>query len=225
MIHHPRYIPFGQLPRHRQKDAYIRIKNRIRRAAPILGGRFYTHDVLHSQNGWIDFYFLGQRAPLFYNATLETTFESYKEAVWERAWEASYELTADDEPDWLASTVKDPRTGYYVTPARDPKHYPALAGLSRLKWVERQLPAIADSGEVQVFAGWTLHHDYRHGIGLSATVEAPAITSDVVHAFIAQFLVNPTDWRDWTPRSYRYVVFPEGILRSRTPISDLGTTP
>jgi hypothetical protein len=74
--------------------------------------------------------------------------------------------------------------------------------------VERQLPAIADSGEVQVFAGWTVHHDYRHGIGLSATVEAPAITSDVVHAFIAQFLVNPADWRDLTPRSYRHAEVP-----------------
>jgi len=57
--------PFCQLPRHRQKDAYIGIKNLIRRAAPVLGGRFYTHDMLHGYNGWIDLYFLGAKAPIY----------------------------------------------------------------------------------------------------------------------------------------------------------------
>lgn len=200
--------PFCQLPRHRQKDAYIGIKNLIRRAAPVLGGRFYTHHLLHGDNGWIDLYFLGAKAPVFYNVMLETALEAYQEAVWDKAWDASYALAADAEPDWLSRAVKDPKTGHYVVPAHEPQRYPALDGLSRLEWVQRQLAVIADSGEVTVTTGWRLHHDYHHGIGLSATVDAPAITIDVVHAFIDRFLTNPRDWRDATSLSYRYAEVP-----------------
>jgi hypothetical protein len=121
--------PFCQLPRHRQKDAYIGIKNLIRRAVPVLDGRFYTHHVLHGYNGWIDLYFLGAKAPIFYNVTLETALEAYKEAVWNKAWEASYALAADDEPDWLSRAVKDPKTGCYVIPAREPKRLPGTGWL------------------------------------------------------------------------------------------------
>ena len=69
-VRRSRRSPFCQLPRHRQKDAYIGIKNLIRRAAPVLGGRFYTHHLLHGDNGWLDLYFLGAKAPIFYNVTL-----------------------------------------------------------------------------------------------------------------------------------------------------------
>jgi hypothetical protein len=77
-----------------------------------------------------------------------------------------------------------------------------------MEWVQRQLAVIADDGEVAVTTGWTLRHDYHHGIGLSATIDAPAITIDVVHAFIDRFLTNPRDWHDATSRSYRYAEVP-----------------
>lgn len=47
-------------PRRQRKRDYIGIKNNIRRSAPVLGGRFYTHDYLHGENGWADIYFLSR---------------------------------------------------------------------------------------------------------------------------------------------------------------------
>ncbi|MBK7050067.1 MAG: hypothetical protein KBF98_13790 [Rhodoferax sp.] len=52
-----RHIPFGEQSRHYRKNAYIEIKNLIRRDAPVLGGLFTTHDYMHGKNGWIDGFF------------------------------------------------------------------------------------------------------------------------------------------------------------------------
>ena len=196
--------PFAQLSRRRRRDAFIRLKNQIRRAAPILGGKFITHDYLHGRNGWIDAWFLGRKAPRFYNLTLETTRYAYKEAVWDRAWEESYALAPEREPGILARAVKDPKTGHSVIPAREPLRYPEFDNLTRLEWIERQLPTIADARSIQVFEQWSLHGDYAHGIGLHATIDAPFLTMAVINAFIDRFLEGETDHRDPRPRGYRY---------------------
>ena len=125
--------PFNHQSRRQQRAAYIGLKNKIRRAAPILGSQFYTHDYLHGENGWAGVFFLGHKAPLFYNAMLETTRAAYKDAVWDIAWERSYALAPDTEPSLLDLMVKDPESGNYVVPERDPVLYPELDGLSRIE--------------------------------------------------------------------------------------------
>jgi glutathione S-transferase len=105
-----RWTHFVDLPRHRQKDQFIRARNRIRRAAPVLGGRFYTHDYLHGKNGWADAIFLSPSPPLFYNATLRTTRYAYREKVEEAASDASYQLAPDREPDFFKRGHRDPKT-------------------------------------------------------------------------------------------------------------------
>ena len=196
--------PFKQLPRRCQKTAYIGMKNQIRRAASILGGSFYTHDYLHGKNGWVDVCFLGHKAPVFYNAVLETTRAAYKEAVWDIAWERSYALAPDAAPSFLKLAVKDPKTGNYVMPAREPVRYPALDGLSRIEWIQHQLPLIADEGTVQVFEHWTLHHDYSYGIGLHATLDVPFLTIGAINAFVERFLSSESAHHSPLPYSYAY---------------------
>jgi len=214
MIRQRKMKPFGQMSRHRQRDAYIRVSNQIRRAAPILSGQFITHDYLHGQNSWIDACFLGRKAPVFYNLTLETTRYAYKEAVWDQAWEQSYVLAPERELSLLDCAVKGPKTGHYVTPAREPRRYPELDDLTRIEWVQRQLPTIADAKTIQVFEEWSLHRDYAYGIGLHATIDAPFLTIDTVNAFIDQFMKLEADCRDPMPRSYRHDEIPHWGLES-----------
>ncbi|HIJ33323.1 MAG TPA: hypothetical protein HPP65_02820 [Gammaproteobacteria bacterium] len=45
--------PFSLLSRTKQGKLYISVKNQIRRATPVLGGTFMTHDYLHGKNGWV----------------------------------------------------------------------------------------------------------------------------------------------------------------------------
>jgi hypothetical protein len=67
-----------------------------------------------------------------------------------------------------------------------------------------QCQAITNSGEVQVFERWTLHRNYHRGIGLHATIDVPYLTIDAVNAFIDRFLKEEANFRDPTPRTYRY---------------------
>jgi len=195
---------FVDLPRHRQKDQFIDLRNRIRRSQPVLGGRFYTHDYIHGENGWLDALFLGRRAPIFYNATLRTTRYAYKEAVWDLAWERSYELAPDREPDFLGRGYRDPITKHWVVPAREPVLYPELGGRSRIDWIERQLPQLADARTLDMFEQWTRHRDYEYGIGIEATIDVPFLTIEAIAGFIARFLHTEADYRASTPIRYGY---------------------
>ncbi|MGC2457276.1 MAG: hypothetical protein WA435_04715 [Gallionellaceae bacterium] len=194
--------PFNRQSRRHQRTAYIELKNNIHRASAILGGVFHTHDYLHGQNGWADVYFLGRKAPVFYNAALQTTRTAYKEAVWDTAWDRSYALAPDVEPNVLERMEKDPETGNYVVPEREPVRYPALSGLSRMDWVQTQLPVIADEGTIHVFEEWRLHRDYSYGIGLHVTLDVPFLTIDAINGFIERFLSSELGYRAPQPCNY-----------------------
>lgn len=197
--------PFSQQSRRRQRAAYIELKNNIRRASAIIGGAFHTHDFLHGRNGWADVFFPGYKAPVFYNAALQTTRTAFKEAVWDAAWERSYALAPDIEPSLLDRMVKDPVSGNYVVPEREPVRYPALSGLTRMEWVQAQLPLIADEGTIQVYEEWTLHRDYSYGIGLHATLDVPYLTIAAINSFIERFLADESGHRATHPCKYTHV--------------------
>jgi hypothetical protein len=196
--------PFQELSRRNRKGAYMRIQNRIQRAAPVLGGKFSTHQYMHGENGWIDAHFLGTTPPVSYSLALQTTLCEYKELVKSRAWELSYDLAPERELPLFDGAVKDPKTGHYVSRQREPLRYPELGNMTRLQWCEAQHQNIADSGTIHVFERWTLHHDYHHGIGLHATIDVPVLTIEAVNAFIDRFLMTEANFLDPTPRTYRY---------------------
>jgi len=114
------------------------VKNRIKRAAPVLGGKFTTHAYMHGENGWIDAHFLGTKPPVSYSLALQTTIFEYKELVRNRAWELSYELAPERELPLFDRAEKDPKTGNYVSRLREPYRYPDLENMTRLQWSEAQ---------------------------------------------------------------------------------------
>jgi hypothetical protein len=205
MVPARRFKPFDQLPRRRQRDAYVHVRNQIRAAAPILGGKFFTHHYLHGQNGWIDAWFVGHKAPRFYNLTLETTRCAYAEAVWEQAWEASCLLVAPEaEPRLLDRATRDPVSGHYVTVLGEPRRFPEFGDCTRMQWVQRQLRVIANTGSIHVLEHWSVHRDYAHGVGVHATIDVPWLSVDTVNAFIDRFMADESDYWDVRPLSYRY---------------------
>ena len=204
MHRHKKRIPFGERSRRQRKAAFIFVKNDIRRHANILGGLFFTHDYLHGKNGWIDCLFLGRKPPVFYNCVLDTTRNAYKEQVRELAYEQSYALVPASEPRLFDHVIKDSRSGLWTMTLPEEKRFEALDGLSRRKWVERQIPNIANDGAIKVHEGWTLHHDYRFGIGLHATLDVPCLTIEAVNTFVQRFLAAEAEYANPNPISYRY---------------------
>lgn len=224
MRHLTRRIPFGAQSRARRKAAFISVKNDIRRHARILGGLFSTHDYLHGNNGWIDCFFLGRKPPVFYNCVIDTTSNAYKEQVRELAYEQSYTLAPDSELRLFDHAVKDPRSGLWSMTPPEEKCFDALDGLSRSDWVEQQIPNIANDGVIKVYEGWTLHHDYRFGIGLHAVLDVPFLTVEAVNAFIQRFLATEAEYANPKPLSYCYGAMKNWHIESNA-IADPGQWP
>jgi hypothetical protein len=200
-----RSIPFNRRSRTAQKREYWNILRKIRGAATELGGKFYTHQYIHGENGWLDAYFLGLQKPVFYNLSLQTVRYKYKELVENRAWELSFDrVPRDREPTLEERTVKDPVSGLYVTPPHEPYHFDELGGMTRYEWIEAQREPIANSGEFKVFEHWTLHRDYGTGIGLHATIDVPYLTIAAVNDFIERFLKTGSGFQSQEPRSFRF---------------------
>jgi hypothetical protein len=201
----PTRIPFARRSRKARMRVYWRVLNDIRRASPVLGGRFYTSDYLNGENGWIDGYFLGTKKPVFYNFALETTTFAYKELVARRAWEMSFGIAPIDvDSSILDRSVFDPVSGLNVTRPYESTGIPHLSGMTRYEWAQAQYPQIANSGDIKVFEHWALHHDYSRGIGLHATIDAPAITVRAVNEFIDRFLMTESAFESQVPRSFRF---------------------
>lgn len=193
-----KFKPFVELARHRQKDQFIGVRNRIRRAAPVLGGLFYTHDYMHGKNSWLDGYFLGP-VPVFYNFAIETAIHRFKEECMDAAWDEADALVPH-RFNLFEGAKKDPVTGNYVCNVREPRNHPEFGGLTRIDWVMKRAAELAEEGKIEVFEEVSLHRDYRHGIGLHATVNVPFLTVDAVNAFIRTFLEGGEKaWRGETP--------------------------
>ena len=202
---YPRYllppIPFAQRPRRYKRDAYIRAKNHIRRAAPVLGGTFYAPHCSCNSDAHLGILLLGRKAPVFYDAELRTTRCAYLEKVHELVWDKSYELVPDNL-DISNMFVKAPDSDYY-TLVRDERRYPEFGGLTRDEWIDEQTRIVADSGEVQVVEEWTLERGYASGIGLFATLDVPRFDVDNVRAFVARFLETESNYHGTQGRSWR----------------------
>lgn len=90
------YKPFNERSSKKRMRAYNRIKNEIRRSAPTHGGLFCTKDLLDGKNVLVDLYFLGNKEGIFYNLTLQTARQEYKEEVFRAAINAANALEAFD---------------------------------------------------------------------------------------------------------------------------------
>lgn len=191
-----------------KKAAYIEIKNQIRRDAPLLRGKLTTHHVLDGKNNWMDGHFLSRRRPWFYSLALITTRCAYVDLVHQRAMDRSYELAPEREPDFFDRAVSDPKTGRSVVHYVEPLRYPELDGMARYDWADNQHAVIANSGEISVHEQWTLHRDYRAGIGLHATIDVPFLTVESINQFIDRFLVDEAEFNNPTPLNYRYEDIP-----------------
>lgn len=204
MINRKRHTPFHKRSSKARKLAFIRMKNNIRRSAPVLGGLFYTHDYVHGQNGWVDIYFLGRQKGVFYNVTLQTARYEYKEEVSQAAWDAADALSPH-RFNLFEDAKKDPVTGHWISNPKPEGALDAFGGLSRWDWIRAEEVRIANARTVKVHARVELDRDYAHGIGLHATIDAPYLTVEAINDFIRAFLAaGEKAYRDENALSYSH---------------------
>ncbi|MBX9879562.1 MAG: hypothetical protein K2Y22_13960 [Candidatus Obscuribacterales bacterium] len=196
---HKKKKTFTQLTARRRKTKRFFLKRNIDKAAPALGGLFFTNDYLDGKNGLVDLFFLGRGNKTFYNVTLQTTRCDYKDKVHHIARDNADKLVPVDY-----DAVWDRLAGKKVKGVDPYGPHEAFGGLRRLDWIDAESRVVADAGTVQVFEEVSLHYDYRYGIGLHATIDVPYLTVDTINTFIRAFLANGEKaYRIEKPISYK----------------------
>ena len=203
-MRHRKVTGWPEKPRRQRKRDYIRSKNNIRRSAPVLGGRFYTYDYLHGENGWLDIYFLSRQLRVFYNATLETTARAFRGKVEDIAFDRSCLLVP-----YRSSLLDRLGKGNTVTTAdlEEPIIADAFGGLNRRQWIEQEVARFIEEGEVTVCEQVKLDRGFSFGIGLIATLDVPVLTMETIDNFVDEFLIQ---WE--RPREGRSAAFDRSIL-------------
>ena len=214
MLPRKKFTPFSKLSRHKKRDLYVRLRQKIKRTAKDYGQNFTSHLVLNEPdrpsifNQWFDFYFLGLDGVTIWNAVVYTASEAYWNAIKDLAFEESYRICPENEDDTGLDTlfipVYDKVTGkklHYIM--REPAVKPALNDRTRFQFVEDYGSKLIheDTGDTApVFESFTVDTGYRYGIGLLVVVDAPEINAEVIEAMIAKFRsTGEQNWKKTPP--------------------------
>ncbi|MBA4416336.1 MAG: hypothetical protein C0392_00270 [Syntrophus sp. (in: bacteria)] len=98
-----KWIPYSRLSRRKQRDAYIRLRQKIRNKSAVYGGQFTSHHDFDEPdrqaifNQWADFYFLGSEGLTIWNATIVTTALEFWDSCEEIAQEQTWEMLTPEE--------------------------------------------------------------------------------------------------------------------------------
>lgn len=94
---------YGQLSRRKQRDNFIRLRQKIRNDTSIYGGQFTSdHDLNETgwpalYNQWADAYFLGSDGLTIWNATIITTTRAFWDEVEELAHTRAWNMLTPEE--------------------------------------------------------------------------------------------------------------------------------
>jgi hypothetical protein len=205
---HPRFRKpaFVTWPKHRQREAWTRLRNDIRQGvkegrSPLFESRHVEEDDPHPLAlQWADIFLLGQDRRTIWNVTLSTGRRLVWDEVKDKAREAARaKLSADDEAvedaDWMMGPgcfIKLPKEGkskvamYQWNPGEPPRH-PSLGGRTLREAQKDEERRIIVEDRPVVHEGWTLHRDYRYGIGVHAVVETEQFTRAALERWVGQF--------------------------------------
>lgn len=158
-----------------QRQRYHRIKSLIEKAAPKLGGLFYSYDVFSSKTCFVDAYFL-DKFPIFYNCTFLTTKLHYRDAIEDLAMDESRKILEypNGWAEWNSLETKQ-------------NDLEAFGGISRFDWINRRSEEIIDEGKIIFAHQIKLEYDYADGIGLTAILDEPVLTVDILNEFIRKY--------------------------------------
>ena len=205
-FHTRKHVPFVDLPRHKRRNAVIRLGWKIARQADGLG--FWTDqlledpDDLHRIHRWVDVYFLGADRFTLWNATFITTPLAVEDEVHGRAFEAVYAgLSAEEiecEFAFESRTVPrkrpgEPRMVEWVQ--RPHRPYPQFEGRTFQQECER-LEAHYLATEAPVIGErFVTDRGYAYGIGLHAVVREATLDRAAIERTIQRFRdIGEHDW-------------------------------
>ena len=208
------FIPFSALSRHKQRDAFIKLRGTIARTKDKYGPNFTSDLVLNEPgrpaifNDWFHFYFLGLDGHTIWNTYLYSASHAYWEKISSLARDEANRL-APRNPEQegnlqaLLKPVYDAsgRKLHYVMREQEPEA--ALGNKTRHEFMQDYESKLIkeDTGlTAPVFESFEIERAYQYGFGLRAIIDVPEITAETIEAMIAKFrAIGEQSWKNDTP--------------------------
>lgn len=211
-------ISYGRLSRRKQRDHFIRLRQKIRNDASVYGGMFTSPHVLNEPgrpalyNQWADAYFLGSDGLTIWNATIVTAVRAFWDVVEEmahsRAWE---QLTPDEqsaETEMKFEPIWSNGRRMYRMVEKPKLIYEQYGGLTYSEYQDKLTEEIILHEPPEIFESFTIDRSYSYGVGLYLVINVdeinPATIEEAIHRFRE---AGETNWLATKP-----------VLRSELPM-------
>lgn len=205
-----KWIPYGSLSRRKQRDAFIRLRQKIRNGAADYGGQFTSHLVLDEPdrpaiyNQWADCYFLGTDGLTIWNATIEAAvfefWNSCEDIAHERAWEMLTPEEQSAEADMKFEPIVHKGRRMHRLLLKPETVYDKFQGLTYREYQNKLSKEIIKNEPPRVYELFSTDRSYRYGIGLHVVIHAEEINRATIEEAIHRFrTIGETDWRSAEP--------------------------
>lgn len=218
------WIPYVDLPRRKKRDAFIKLRWRLKQEESFSGEMFTGRinlDVRDPGRSSPEFYqnatvkFLGSDGLTVWHCLMQTCAYALECAVDKMAseqWQAVF--SEEDGARYVAQRLT--RSEMFIPVMRKGKKYyqmrergpdPVFASLGNLSvrdYLKQTEESILEKNPPAIYESMTVKRDYHpgNGMGLEVTVDAVEITCEVVESVIRHFReVGETSWRAQEPIS------------------------
>lgn len=191
-------LPFGELSRRRQRDAFVQLRWRILCDTARYGGIFTSHQTLDEPgrpdiyNQWFDFLFLGMDGHTIWNAEIITGQMAFWDQISELAWEQTQSLLTEAEINaefsWKTApvpSVHGQKMHRVIFP--EPRRYDSLDGLTVREHQERNASEILKNASPGIHESFEIDRSYSYGVGLHMVVDAPVIDRGIIERAVHTF--------------------------------------
>ena len=191
-------MPFVELPRHKRRDAVIRLGWKITNQAE--GYPFWTdHSLVDPEDPqhihqWIAVYFLGADRFTFWNATIVTLQLARQDELQNRSFQLAYDQLSAEElkREFAIETVNVPPTRPGQVRSRlwiqQPKQcYPQFERRTFHAECERLKAPLLATDPPDIRESFAIDRDYAYGVGLDAVVDESTLDRAAVERCIQRF--------------------------------------
>ena len=205
-----KWIPHSRLSRRKQRDVFIRLRQKIRNEAADYGGQFTSHLVLDEPdrpaifNQLADIYFLGSDGLTIWNASIVTAvlefWNSCEEMAHERAWEMLTPEEQSAEADMKFEPIVHKGRRMYRLLLKPETVYDKFQGLTYREYQDKLSEEIIKNEPPKVFESFSTDRSYRYGIGLHVVIHSEEINRATIEETIHHFrTIGEKDWRSAEP--------------------------
>lgn len=228
-----RFTPFTALSRHRQRDAFVKLRWKILRDTPVYGGLF-TSDLVLDEPGrpdacrqWFDVLFLGLDGRNIWNATITTGNLCFWERIQDLALEQTRsrltEAELEEEYRWKFSPpFYVGRQKFYRVIRSEPRRHAALDGLTVREYEEKAASEILHNTPPEIHESFRLDRSYQYGIGVEIIADSPIIDRAAIERSIRRFReLGEADWQSPDPIPRDHLPFQTEAEAMAAPAPDM----